>query len=191
MYAWTEFTLGTHLSLLLSQSSPWGDGDSVEECISHIHTGNHWINISQERSFQAPRFPSLTTKDKKQQFLRQSLRESSQGGRHRLSQGKALHTDFCELVIFEGYTDGRLSVGLPSSWIPITVLRDGREQGHAVNHPEALWFVQEQKSCERKVIANKLRGGKPRDDTAASYFGFAAADTALQWVNVYSKLAPE
>lgn len=107
-------------------------------------------------------FPNLTMKDKNKQFLRQSFKESSQRGvvGQRLSQEEAFQTYFSELVIFEGYTDGRLSIDLPSSWISITVLRDGREQGHTVNHPESLWFVQEQKSCRKKKLLQMSEGGK-------------------------------
>lgn len=107
-------------------------------------------------------FPNVTMKDKSNQFWRHNPKERSQRGavEQRHSWEEAFHTYFCELVIFEGYADGCLSVGLPTRWVPITILREGREQRHTVNHPEALWFVQEQKSCQKKVMANELRGGE-------------------------------
>lgn len=139
-------------------------------------------------------FPNVTMKDKSNQFWRHNPKERSQRGavEQRHSWEEAFHTYFCELVIFEGYADGCLSVGLPTRWVPITILREGREQRHTVNHPEALWFVQEQKSCQKKVMANELRGGgKPWDITEVCFFGFAAADTMLQHGNGYSSLALE
>lgn len=177
--------------ILIVRRGRWKQSGRVNFPHSHRKSLNKH-NWNQECSFQAPLgFPMWQKPVKNKEFLRWNLKESNQRGvvGQRLSLGEAFHTYFCELIIFEGYTDGRLSEGLPSRWISITILRDGREQGHTVNHPEALWFIQEQKSCkEKKLTANELRRKKPWDDRAVPYFGFAAADTTFQCVNVYGKL---